>query len=73
MLLFPPNFDELLLCVSLHLALEGSEGGGGQCVSAHLRGSQNCKSRRDGRCPRTQEISHEDGEAQDTLLLVLRP
>lgn len=26
MLLFPPNFDELLLCVSLHLGLEGAEG-----------------------------------------------
>lgn len=35
MLLFPPNFDELLLCVSLHLALEGRKGGG--VANVHLR------------------------------------
>lgn len=43
MLLLPPNFDELLLCVSLHLGLEGAEGSCGR-TCLRPRGSQNCNS-----------------------------
>lgn len=43
MFVFPLDFHELLLCVSLHLALEGREGNYGRHVSLGPRGSQNCE------------------------------